>query len=271
LNKHISIIGCGWLGFPLAKELISKKYKVKGSTTNKEKLPFLKSFGIDSFYIELTQETIKGDILKCLSESEILILNIPPGIRKNPENDFVNQISRLILNIEKSTIRNVLFIGSTSVYKDEEMIPVITEETIANPDTESGRQLLEVEKLLQNNPHFNTTILRFSGLFGAERHPATYLSGKTDLRNPEAPVNLIHLNDCIGIILNIIQKNSWNEIFNASTSPHPSRKDYYTSICKAMEIPMPEFRERSINRGKYIESAKLIQLLSYEFKVKLNN
>ena len=37
-QNKIGIIGCGWLGLPLAKEFISNNYKVKGSTTTKEKL-----------------------------------------------------------------------------------------------------------------------------------------------------------------------------------------------------------------------------------------
>ena len=41
-QNKIGIIGCGWLGLPLAKEFVSNNYKVKGSTTTKEKLEILK-------------------------------------------------------------------------------------------------------------------------------------------------------------------------------------------------------------------------------------
>lgn len=271
LSKQISIIGCGWLGLPLAKHLIGKHYKVKGSTTSLDKIPSLKSNGIEAFYVELTQDGVKGDIDQCLSGSEILILNVPPGLRKQPYADFIKQISFVIPYVEKSSIQHIVFVSSTSVYSDQQPIPNITENSIPNPDTESGRQLLEVEKTLQTNQHFNTTILRFSGLFGEDRHPAKYLSGKTDLKNPDAPVNLIHQIDCIGIINKIIQENCWNETFNASTTPHPSRNDYYTSVCKSMNLPIPTFEKASFNKGKYIDSKKLVQLLDYEFQVKLNN
>ena len=42
----ISILGCGWLGFPLAKALLSKGLSVKGSTTSSEKLATLEKAGI---------------------------------------------------------------------------------------------------------------------------------------------------------------------------------------------------------------------------------
>ncbi len=35
--KSIGILGCGWLGFPLAKFLKKKNYSIKVSSTNKDK------------------------------------------------------------------------------------------------------------------------------------------------------------------------------------------------------------------------------------------
>jgi hypothetical protein len=39
--------------------------------------------------------------------------------------------------------------------------------------------------------------------------------------NPDAPINLIHQADCIGIILKIMKKNL-GETYNAATPVHPS-------------------------------------------------
>ena len=52
-QNKIGIIGCGWLGLPLAKEFVSNNYKVKGSTTTKEKLEILKNEGIDAYLIDV--------------------------------------------------------------------------------------------------------------------------------------------------------------------------------------------------------------------------
>ena len=271
LTKQISIIGCGWLGLPLATQLLEDGYRIKGSTTYVDKLQTLKSVGIEAFYVEMSAEGINGEIENCISESEILILNIPPGLRKQPETDFVKQMTFLINYIQHSSVKKVLFISSTSVFADEESMPTITDDRVPNPDSASGRQLVQVEAIFKNNPHFKTTILRFGGLFGVDRHPATFLSGKSELKNPDAPVNLIHLEDCIGVIRELINEDVWDETFNASTTPHPSRKDFYTSACKAMDLPMPQFESSGKNQGKYIDSNKLLQRLNYTFKVTLNN
>ena len=76
MNKQISIIGCGWLGLPLAKELIKDTYIVKGSTTTTNKLSALKAVNIEPYIIEFTKDGINGDIKNCLSGSDILILNV---------------------------------------------------------------------------------------------------------------------------------------------------------------------------------------------------
>jgi len=196
-------------------------------------------------------------------------LNIPPGLRRNPDANYVGQIESLIPHIEASSIQKVIFVSSTSVYADEMSFPEITEQSKPNPTSESGKQLLIVEEMLQKNPNFECTVLRFAGLFGNDRHPAKQLSGKTKLQNAEAPVNLIHLSDCIDIILKIIQQDCFGETFNASTSPHPSKSSYYLSICKAMNLALPSYDFSRESKGKIIISHKLEQLLNYKFQIKL--
>ena len=48
-QKSISILGCGWLGLPLARQLIKLGYSVKGSTTSPEKIQILKGSQIDGY------------------------------------------------------------------------------------------------------------------------------------------------------------------------------------------------------------------------------
>jgi nucleoside-diphosphate-sugar epimerase len=192
-----------------------------------------------------------------------LIIDIPPKLRGNSKEDFVGKIETLIPFIEKSAIENVLFISSTSVYGDDNSS--VTEETNPNPDTESGRQLVLAEQLLQSNSNFKATILRFGGLIGEDRHPIRFLAGRQNIENPEAPINLIHQDDCIGIILKILRQNSWNETFNAVTPFHPSRKEYYTQKATDLNLVPPEFNYENPTFGKTILSSKVENVLGYTF------
>lgn len=271
--KTIAILGCGWLGLPLAKSLLLKGYEVKGSTTSESKLEVLKNAGILPFQIQLEAQQIIGTIEDFLKETDVLIIDIPPGLRRevstSKEMKFVNKIEKLITYVEKSGIQKVLFVSSTSVYGDDFPIVEITEETKPNPDTESGKQLFVSENLLQNNIYFKTTVIRFGGLLGDDRHPINFLAGKTNVENPDAPVNLIQREDCIGIIekiLNQVEYDIWGETFNAVAPQHPTRKTYYQKKAQLFNLPLPTFAEHSESKGKMISSKKVETILGYSFQ-----
>ena len=259
----ISILGCGWLGLPLAKALLKKNYEINGSTTSAEKLQILADAGINPFLISLHEHSISGNITGLLQDCSTLILDIPPKLRGAGTENFVSKIRNLIPYIEKAGVENVLFISSTSVYGDQNTL--VTEETIPMPDTESGKQLLATEQLLQSAINFKTTIVRFGGLIGADRHPIKFLAGRENLENPDAPINLIHQEDCIGIINAILSQQVWGETFNAVTPYHPSRKEYYTQKAVDYDLALPKFEQQGQISGKTISSSKTESVLKYTF------
>jgi nucleoside-diphosphate-sugar epimerase len=277
-REKISILGCGWLGLPLAKSLLSKGYEVKGSTTSGSKLEMLKDAGILPFQIQLEEKQIIGTIEDFLKESDVLVIDIPPGLKRDfstsLEMTFVNKIKNLIPYIEKSGIQKVIFVSSTSVYGDSKNFSTaleVTEETKPNPDTESGKQLVIAETLLQSNSHFKTTVIRFGGLLGNDRHPVKFLAGRTDVENPDAPVNMIQREDCIGIIektLDFARDDNWewNQTFNAVAPQHPTRKEYYHKKAQILNLPLPIFAENLESKGKMISSKKVEMILGYSFQ-----
>ncbi|WP_415060539.1 NAD(P)-binding domain-containing protein [Flavobacterium sp.] len=262
--KQISILGCGWLGMPLAKHLLQNGYSIKGSTTTETKLEILKNEGISPFLISLKANELPRNSNAFLENSEVLIINIPPGLRGNSGENFVAKMENFIPFIEKSSVKKVLFVSSTSVYADVNQ--VVTEETVPNPETESGKQLLISENLLLNNSNFQSTILRFGGLIGEDRHPINFLAGRNNIENPQAPINLIHQQDCIEIIQKIIEKEVWNTVLNAVAPFHPTRKRYYTEKALELNLLPPQFNENQASVGKTVSSNKLITVLNYEFK-----
>lgn len=262
---QISILGCGWLGLPLAKKLIESGYVVKGSTTSTDKLSLLESLKILPYKIAVYEHEIVGQTAAFLDKSEVLIIDIPPKIRGIGAEDFVSKMQKLIPHIEQSSVSKVVFVSSTSVYADTN--EVITENIIHEPTTESGRQLLASENVLKSNTNFSTTVVRFGGLIGQDRHPIRFLAGRKNIENPLAPINLIHLEDCIGILESVIKQGCWNETFNAVTPFHPSREDYYTKKALEMNLDLPVFNTNSVSNGKIISTDKIHEVLHYSFKI----
>jgi nucleoside-diphosphate-sugar epimerase len=259
----IALLGCGWLGLPLAKAFVNREDVVNGSTTTQAKLEVLKETGVNPFLISLGTEKITGDITSFLAGQDVLIIDVPPKLRGDNKESFTAKIQTLIPHIEKAGIKKVIFISSTSVYADDNTI--VTEDTLPQPDSEGGRQLLESERLLQNNSLFTTTIVRFGGLIGPDRHPVNYLAGRENLENPYGPVNLIHQLDCIGILLAVIEKEAWGEVLNAVAPQHPTREEYYKQKAKALNLALPKFNYATESKGKTVTSKKLVEVLGYGF------
>lgn len=265
ISKNLGILGCGWLGFPLAKKLVDAGYHVKGSVTRQEKMGKLQAAGITPFQIKIYTEGVQGDLTSFLSEIETLIIDIPPGLRSDPEADFVGKIGRLVNYIEKSAVEQVLFVSSSSVYEDREDFPEYTEEDAPNGTSKAAKQLISAENMLLNSEHFQTTVVRFGGLIGPGRHPVNFLAGRSGIKNPKAPVNLIEQEDCIAIIQKILETSSWGEVFNASHPSHPTKEEYYTSQAREKGLALPEFDKSGISKGKKIRSVKLEEMLGFGF------
>ena len=248
--NHISILGSGWLGLPLARHFIKAGYTVNASTTSEDRLADLASSGAEPFIIDI--DSLTSNVQDFLGAA-ILIINIPskhiPGFR------------RLVDAIEASEIENVLFVSSTSVYEN-------AARTITESDTDSFSQspLLEIEGLLRRCSSIKTTIVRFGGLIGYSRHPGRFFGPGRVVQNPEAPVNLIHRDDCVGIISQIVEQQAWGEVLNCCADTHPTKREFYTRVVESVDGHLPEFAESDSSSGKLISNQKVKQLLNYRFK-----
>lgn len=263
--KTISILGCGWLGLPLGIDLISKGYRIKGSTTSKSKIPKIKKAGIEPFLLTFDPD-LHCDHCDDFFDADIIIINIPPGIRRHKDGSFhIKQIEALKSRLNRSLIPFVIFISSTSVYPD--LNKTVTEMDTAGLSRGPENPLLTTEDLMSDPQNsFETTIIRFAGLYGYDRHPVRFLAGRQNLSNGQAPVNLIHRDDCIEIIYEVIRQDVRNEIFNACTDKHPTRKDYYTRMALRLELEPPTFTENTSLNFKVIDNTKIKQKLNYTFK-----
>ncbi len=263
MEKKIAILGCGWLGLPLAKSLLAYGYKVNGSTTSTEKLKELQSAGITAYHLNFDPEA-RGSLISEFFDTEILILNIPPARRTDVIEWYTAQIHAIITQVKESSVKKVIFTSSTSVYPS--VNGTVSEDDILVPDKSSGVALLKVEDMLRQETAFETTVLRLAGLMGPGRHPGRFLAGKKNVANPDAPVNLIHLEDCIGIIKEIIHLEVWGEIFNCCADEHPSRRDFYSLAAKNLGLEPPEFNEHAGGDFKIVDNRKLRNQLNYYFR-----
>ena len=260
--KTVSILGCGWFGLPLAKHFVAEGYTVKGSTTSSDKLALLESERIISFLVELSaSEDINNiDFFNC----DVLIIAIPPKSRSGEGAAYVPKLNRVISAIQQNAVKNVILISSTGVYGD--LNAQVDESTPPKSDTPSAGILSKAEELFRRQIAFNTTIIRFGGLIGPGREPGRFFAGKKNIPNGQAPVNMIHLNDCIGLTDTVVSKDAFGHTFNACTPHHPPKTDFYTKAAAKAGLPHPEFIDE-LREWKLINSKNVPEILGYLYKI----
>ncbi len=261
--KNIGILGCGWLGFSLAEELIKENYNVKGTTTTLSKFTILKDNAISPYYIDLQENKI--DFLDDFLENiDCLIICIPPKYQL--ENfSYKDNFILLIPFLEKHSITKVIFMSSVSVYAPSPNL--ITEKSrLINQDIKS-KQIFDAENLFLNHPSINVSILRLGGLFGLDRKPVKYICAKDELQNPDLPINMVHQYDIIAYTKSIIKKDfESNSIFNLVSNKYHSRLDYYTKQALKENLTLPALGTNNTQLYKKISGDKIVQFTNIEYQ-----
>ena len=252
-EKKYAIVGCGWLGLPVAEKWTSENKEVYGTTTSESKIELLKSKGIDAHILKEGTIEVNKEWMK---EIDVLLLCIPPSQLKEKYAEFLISIVQLLDSNAK-----VVMISSTSVYGDNNQIA--NEESPLDGTGRNAPFIIEAEQKLRATLKGNLTTIRFSGLVGLDRNPAKQMQGR-NISGGNEPVNLIHLTDCIGVIDHVIKNNIWGETINASAPINPLKKDYYTHSAEQLNIEPPLFNLESQD-SKRISSNKLINEYGYKF------
>lgn len=271
--KKISILGCGWLGSPLARNLLAEGFTVKGSTTRSEKLSVMRDVGILPYRIRL-DPALEPQEVEDFFDTDLLIIDIPPKTRDKGAGFHPQQMEAVAAQIKKAGITHCIYISSTSVYpnlerevsEEDAVSAENAKEVKAGHSEGSAAAIVQAEEILRNIPELKLTILRCGGLMGYDRIPGSYFAGKEGLTTGSIPVNYVHRDDVIGIILEIIRKNYWNQTLNAVAPEHPTRREVYESNAAEFDFAAPSFTEAAAREFKIVSSAKLLNELRYEFR-----
>jgi nucleoside-diphosphate-sugar epimerase len=245
----ISILGSGWLGLPLGERFVTQGYRLKISTRSPDRLPTLTALPGEACIVDIGKPL---DDIDAFLQSDTLIVNIT--------SKDIDGFKRLVRKIEASGVESVLFVSSTSVYPVS--CKVVSE---AAGEESPDHPLVIIENLFRQSEQFRTTIVRFAGLIGGSRHPGRFFRGGKTVKNPDANVNLIHLDDCINILERIVANDLWGETFNACADSHPSKREFYSRAAKMIGAPLPDFEDSDDHSFKIIDNRKLKRVLGYEF------
>ncbi len=271
-DTNVSILGCGWLGRPLGQRLVGCGRHVRGSTTTPEKVDRLRSDDIEPYLLTLAPE-VSGDAVGDFFASKILVLNVPPPRTADDiQATHRRQIDAVRTAAAAGSVEWILFASSTGVYPNVERTvteadqPPGVPDALSGPRRSTGRVLLDVEARLMDDSRFATTVVRLGGLYGDDRHPGRFLAGRTGVGRPEAPVNLIHREDCVELFLTLLEQEVQDEVFNACADAHPTRRALYTRAADVMGLDPPTFDDADTTTGKTVSNQKVKAHCGYEFR-----
>ena len=250
--ERIGIVGCGWLGATLAEFYLEKGLVVYGTTRTPSKAQQLSQNGV---HMHLLNDF--ADELTWLDSVDVLVLNIPPSSFGAGYPRFMAHIVRFI-----SGKTNVIFISSTSVYDDQNK--VVNEDSTGVGNSARGKTVYAAEQELSSLLSTRLTILRMAGLVGNNRHPVKFMTGK-NYPGKSDPINLIHLEDCIGLIDAVIENACWGETINGCTAEHPQKEEYYTWAAEKFDLAAPIFTTEKTT-FKIISNEKSSKLLGYIYR-----
>ena len=259
---RISILGCGWLGFPLGIRLLEQDHFVRGSTTTKDKIPLLEESGIEPYFLQLDPR-ISGDDVTSFFNVDTVVLNIPPPRVEDRITFMQQQADELVSYINASPVRRLVMVSSTGVYAARQQD---ADETDPHPpETENGKGLVAMESMLLEGLTASVAVVRMAGLFGPERNPGRFLSGRQASGNGGEPVNMIHLEDAVGVIQALIDQPEVIGVYNACAREHPTRNEFYRKASELSGNPPPVLDAGEPRPWKRIISEKIRAATGYRF------
>jgi nucleoside-diphosphate-sugar epimerase len=154
----------------------------------------------------------------------------------------------------------LLFTSSTSVYAQTDG-SVVTEESPAIPERETGRLLLEAENLTLAA---GGIVARLAGIYGPARSVILkkFLSGEAMIEEDGRRfLNQIHRNDAARAIFHLVTSGA-SGVFNISDSTPLSQIECYQALSRIFNLPLPPSGPRDLTRKrgwthKRVSNAKL--------------
>ena len=241
-KEIISILGCGWVGKALARQL-DVDYAVKASVRSEEAYETL---NVEKKYILNTENHFKK---ASFYETDTLIISLPPR-----DNYLVN-LQEIVKNVHKTT--QLILLSSTSVYAQTSGI-VLEEDT---QEIKTPNLMLQGERLVEEL-FPSVVILRLGGLMGYNRVAGKYTAGKS--LEHDAPVNYVHRDDVVNVIELCIKKKLMFSVMNVTAPIEVSKKEIYDFNSQKYAFKKTFFVSSEI-KGKYVSSTKLSEELAYNF------
>ena len=258
--RRILIAGCGYVGEATADLFHSAGWNVEGWVHSKESAARL---SVKPYSIRVLDVSQRGEVAKRAGVFDAVIhcASSGGGDAEAYRQIYLNGARHLLETFLKAKI---LFTSSTSVYAQRDG-SWVTEESETKPLRDTGRILLEVEKLVLEK---GGIVARLAGIYGPRRSAllSKFLNGTAtiDPKNDRF-VNQVHRDDIASALFLLLSREASAQIYNVVDDQPLLQSECYGWLAQRLNRSLPPIRksEQPRKRGdtnKRVSNAKLHQL-----------
>jgi nucleoside-diphosphate-sugar epimerase len=252
------IVGCGYIGLPLARRLQERGHEIHAwvhSAASAEALAVCRFHRIvaGSVADPVLWNSLPGDF-----DLVIHAASSGRGGAGAYREVFLEGVRRIN---ERQPRARRLMVSSTSVY-GQTGGEWVTEESPAEPATETGRILREAEAAALGS---GVVVVRSVGIYGPGRGVLfeKFRRGEAVIEGDGARwVNQIHQRDLVAALEHLAQASEPGQIYNAADDTPVPQRDYYAWCAEFLDRPLPPCgpvdagRKRGLT-NKRVSNAKL--------------
>ena len=241
--QHALIVGCGFLGRTLGTSLVSQGITTYGTCRDTAKAKALAGLGIRPMIVQVTSPVTLAALRPAIEAPALdVYYMVPPGrptSDPSPRKVVLGGIAHMVKQLRHARVRRAVLVSSTAVYAQQNGERVDADSP-AEPTDERGQLLLAGEKLwLDAGDAFH--VVRLAGLYGPGRviGLSGIQQGAPIVGDPEALLNVIHVEDAVALLLAVMRAESPGRI-ELGCDGHPiPRREYYTHLARLIEVAPP--------------------------------
>lgn len=228
-DRHVLILGCGFLGQVVAQRLAFRGLPVTGTTRTLEQVSVIRTRGAEALLFDGEDLT---PIARAATRARAVVMCVPPG-----EDAALDR--RLVEVLAAAPIESAVYVSSTSVYGDKAGAVTVEGDALA-PDSPKGRARVLAEEVWRGAP-FPTAVLRPAGIYGPGRSLLHRMAaGKYRLVDGgRAVTNRIHVADLASLVVRALERPTPGATWlGADLAPAP-QKDVVDWIAALTGWPPP--------------------------------
>jgi nucleoside-diphosphate-sugar epimerase len=235
---NIAIIGCGYVGYAVAKYWQQKMtLVVTATTTTSERVSELQAVAEK---VVLVQGNDAENLKSVLHNQDVVLLSVAPKQANAYEETYLNTAKILVSVIKETSVKQLIYTGTFSVYGDQKGM-LVDEETPVAPITENAKILNETEQILlsASSEKLHVCILRLGGIYGRDRELVKIYSrvpGTTRPGNGEEPANWIHLDDIVASI-EFARQHRLQGIYNLTDDENLTNRQVIERVLEEHYLP----------------------------------